>query len=269
MTIVAHTPPAAQAPAATCVASLDWDAVYGPAPLPPTPRQGWRAHVAQAQAALECEYPGLVGRIRAAAKIVLADDVIPGDGRFTVGSQSDAGLRYVVDGQCDCRDAERVEGGRCKHWLAVALLTMARQAAGRATPAAQKETTVHEPTEQDEWISAEAEVTPAPTPTPATEPYAPSTLCLKARVGEIELSWTLRGSDEDVAARAQRVLAYVARLQQAKAPEAPAPPPAAPAQDTEGWCPIHQTWMKKQHNARGAWWSHQAADGWCKGGPKN
>jgi hypothetical protein len=64
-------------------------------------------------------------------------------------------------------------------------------------------------------------------------------------VGDIEVSWRLRGSDEDVASRAQRVLAYVAKLQQAATPPAapavppPAPTPAAPQTQGTPQCPMH------------------------------
>jgi|GEM_PF-2264820 len=35
------------------------------------------------------------------------------------------------------------------------------------------------------------------------------------------------------------------------------------------WCPQHEVVMQPWHNGRGAWWSHQAADGtWCTGRAK-
>lgn len=44
------------------------------------------------------------------------------DGRAVVGSQSDAGLHYVYDGECECPDSDRPEiGGWCKHRIAVAI----------------------------------------------------------------------------------------------------------------------------------------------------
>jgi hypothetical protein len=51
---------------------------------------------------------------------------------------------------------------------------------------------------------------------------------------------------------------------------APAEPPQAPARPAEpavpeGWCRRHDLQMTQQHNAKGAWWSHKIADGWCHG----
>jgi hypothetical protein len=87
------------------------------------------------------------------------------------------------------------------------------------------------------------------------EEYPQSTLCLKVKVGDVEMSWTLRGDDSDVARRLPRALATIKKLQEeGKIPQAPrtepldrgpgqAPdqrPGQAPAQppleEREDWC---------------------------------
>jgi hypothetical protein len=164
---------------------------------------------------------------------VLAEAVTLGaDGRSVVHSGS---KRYTVapDTGCPCADAQH-RSKYCKHYVAVGVQQIARRlyAHDVESVAPTKEET---PMLEDLTPTPTPEpVTPPSTPAPQAEPYAPSTLYLKARVGDVELSWTLRGSDEDVAQRAQRVLAYVAKLQ-AKQPEAPAQgeAPAAPS------CPMH------------------------------
>jgi hypothetical protein len=87
-------------------------------------RQLWREAVAtvadRAKAALP---PSVNGRIESAVKIVLAGDLEPCEGgKYVVGSQADARLHYVVDGQCECQDSDRPEiNGWCKHKIATAL----------------------------------------------------------------------------------------------------------------------------------------------------
>jgi len=36
----------------------------------------------------------------------------------------------------------------------------------------------------------------------------------------------------------------------------------------EGWCGKHAVQMKLNHNAKGSWWSHKTAEGWCHGNKK-
>ena len=55
-------------------------------------------------------------RVDKAVDIVLDDDVILlSDGRAVVGSQSDCGVHYIVDGSCSCSDADSAPDGWCKH----------------------------------------------------------------------------------------------------------------------------------------------------------
>ena len=116
---------------------------------------------------------------------------------------------------------------------------------------------------------------PLPTPAPAGE-YPLSTLCLKVRVGEVEMSWTLRGDDSDVARRLPRALATIKKLQEdgklpaARPQPAPQPPPGRgqgqALEAREDWCSIHQCAMVRQENERGAWFSHRLPEGgYCKG----
>ena len=65
---------------------------------------------------------------------------------------------------------------------------------------------------------------------------------------------TLRDSDEQcLLARLEQLLK---RFPAEKEGE-PEPP--------EGWCSKHRVQMKLNHNAKGAWWSHKTAAGWCHG----
>ena len=118
-------------------------------------------------------------------------------------------------------------------------------------------------------VTMTTETTP-PAPQPAAVPtgeYPLSTLCLKVRVGEVEMSWTLRGDDSDVARRLPRALATIKKLQEdGKIPQASRPEPAPPLEERADWCPIHQCAMVRQENERGAWFSHRLPEGgYCKG----
>lgn len=109
----------------------------------------------------------------------------------------------------------------------------------------------------------------------AAQEYPQSTLSLKLRLGDIEMSWTLRGDDADVAQRLPRALATIRNLQTKgtlPAPAAPQPEPAAPQpplEDRADWCNIHKIAMVRQSNAQGSWFSHRLPEGgYCKGKPK-
>jgi hypothetical protein len=109
-----------------------------------------------------------------------------------------------------------------------------------------------------------------PAAVPAAVPPAEfplSTLCLKVKVGDVEMSWTLRGDDSDVARRLPRALATIKKLQEdGKIPQAARPEPQPPLEERADWCPIHQVAMIRQENDRGAWWSHRVHEGgYCKG----
>ena len=123
-----------------------------------------------------------------------------------------------------------------------------------------------------------------PLPVPVLDRYPQSTLSLRLRLGNIEMSWTLRGKDADVARRIPRALATIRDLQ-AKgtlpaAPEQPAASQAEPAtpqppldrspgqalEDRADWCKIHHVAMVLQTNEKGSWYSHRLPEGgFCKG----
>jgi len=66
-------------------------------------------------------------------------------------------------------------------------------------------------------------------------------------------------------------------LEQRKARPASEPGPEDPRGDEreeegsaegevpEGFCVIHDVWMKQRKNTKGSWWSHKTAEGWCNG----
>lgn len=113
---------------------LSWDQFFDgaltPPPVPEEPpvRRIFRETVAEVAERAKAALPAAVnGRVDKAVQIVLAGDIVPHeDGKFTVGSQSDAGLHYVVDGVCECPDSDRKElEGWCKHKIAAAIYTRA------------------------------------------------------------------------------------------------------------------------------------------------
>jgi hypothetical protein len=75
------------------------------------------------------------GRIERARDLVLAGQVQrQPDYSFAVSSGTARGKVYVVDrdGHCDCLDAVKVEGGRCKHLIATWIWRHARHHHGHA-----------------------------------------------------------------------------------------------------------------------------------------
>jgi hypothetical protein len=210
--------------ASTCVASLEWDQALGPAPLPATSHtQRWQRAVTDAARQL-ADSPAMQPRLAAATALVLADAVTLHDTGASVVKSGPKTYTIEPETGCPCADAQH-RSKYCKHFVAAGLQRVARRIYAQD---------VQKDTRMDTTDAPPEPLTPPVTPAP--EPYAPSTLCLKARVGDVELSWTLRGTDEDVAERAKRVLAYVHKLQ-AKAPEAAAPA-ATPTASTPQ-CSLH------------------------------
>src|SRR5688500_11000807 len=107
---------------------LSWDEMmagqFPPAIPEPPVRQAFRAAVSTVAIRAHEALPATHGRIFAAVKIVLAGDceLLP-DGKAKVGSQSDGATEYyVVNGHCDCPDAQhKAPDGWCKHRLAAAI----------------------------------------------------------------------------------------------------------------------------------------------------
>jgi hypothetical protein len=105
----------------------------------------------------------------------------------------------------------------------------------------------------------------APVAPDATRDYPASTLSFKLDVQGLQLTWTLRGTDESMASRLPRVLAYLQKLQGRLSPQAQAAVPP-PLEEREDWCQIHQHAMVRQENSRGVWYSHRVpGEGYCKG----
>lgn len=234
----------------------------------PAPRASFafREAVAACATALRAQSPQLTGRITSAVQIVLAGDLVPADhGTYVVGSQSDAGLNYVVDGECECQDADRAGlDGWCKHRLAVALHKRAVPLAKEKLAALDAGATGEPPVVDQTWDEVEAAgkpfnpkepnpMHPQPPDLPPL-PEAPASANTYVTLLGRQVQVTLRDHDED------RLLARMAALL-ARYPVAADGGPEPP----EGWCSIHGVQMTPQHNAKGSWWSHKTADGWCKG----
>ena len=83
-------------------------------------REAYRELVAQIAAKAHTKLPGSAGRIDAAVKLVLLDEVtlLP-DGTAQVGSCTDPSVTYTVNGRCSCRDYDQAPGNLCKHVLSV------------------------------------------------------------------------------------------------------------------------------------------------------
>jgi hypothetical protein len=200
----------------------------------PFTRACFRQALAEVAAWAKATLPQTVnGRIEKAVQIVLAGDVeLMTDGRAVVGSQSDATLHYVVDGECECPDSDRPElDGWCKHRIAVALQKRAMSLARQQLEA--------------QLDSRQAQPQPA-------LPEAPTSANCYVEIAGRKVQVTLRDlNEEQLLSRMEKLLARF------------------PAEDDtplpEGWCSIHQVQMTHQKNARGSWWSHKTGEGWCKG----
>ena len=182
------------------------------------------------------------GRVDKAVAIVLSGDVeLMADGKAVVGSQSDAGLHYVYDGECECRDSDRPEiDGWCKHTIAVAI-------AKRANALAKQRLEEHFERQQSQTQSQTQ-------PLPEAPASANAYLTIQGR----KVQLTLRDHDENsLLARMESLLSRFPE----ETPEATTPP--------EGWCPIHQVQMKRSKDGKG--WYHKAGERengkaiWCRG----
>jgi hypothetical protein len=261
MNTVAQIPPAAQPGAARVVASLEWDDVAagrfpatGVNGLPDfASAQRWHDAVRRAGAVI-ANHPDFVpepGRFRTA--LDLGAVTLHADGTAAVRSGTHT---YELAPDCPCKDAETVSK-YCKHYLATLIV---REASGPLQPAAAPVAPVPPNGKVVPMIDTE----PAPAAlTPAPDPFPPSTLCLKARVGNVELSWTLRGADEDVAARSKRVLKFVDALASTHREPAPALPDPAPASAPQ--CPLHGAAKVKPSTLFAGWYcTARVQDGYCK-----
>jgi hypothetical protein len=206
----------------------------------PLTRKIFRETVAELAAKAKETLPDVVnGRVDKAVAIVLAGDVeLMSDGRAVVGSQSDAGLHYVYDGECECPDSDRPEiDGWCKHSIAVAI-------AKRAYPLARKRLQEALEPESSNHI-----------PQSVSLPEAPASANVFLTIHGRKVQLTLRDHDEKSLLTRMELL--LNRFPE-ESSEATTPP--------EGWCPIHQVEMKRYANQKGSWWSHRLENGkWCRG----
>jgi hypothetical protein len=171
------------------------------APAPSTDRQAYRATVAAIAAKAHEKLPACSGRIDAAVKLVLLDEVtlLP-DGTARVGSCSDPTKTYTVNGTCTCKDHAQAPGNLCKHRLAYGIARRTQETLG------------------------------APVTAPLALPEAPASANVRVVIDGREVQITLRGtSEDDVLARVEKVLSRY-----------PAPAKAQPAAPEDGpRCPDH------------------------------
>jgi hypothetical protein len=255
-------------------------------------------------------------KLQDAADLVFSSAVDLSTDPATVRSGSHA---YQIDATygCTCLDA-RHRNRHCKHWLA---LEMEKRIQGgtemprKSTPQDEWEAKVAtgpavddlfgDPKENpDEALEAiepddipEPEVPEAmqqavvetfgPNTTHRTEGHQytdyPSTLCLKRHIGQTEISWTFRGTnDEEVWGRATRYIRTIDELAKRAmpppqaAPAAPAPPapPAQPPAASDGeravnhgivegapWCATHNRYYEQWTKGQRTWYAHKAPEG--------
>jgi hypothetical protein len=204
-------------------------------------RQTFRQAVAQVAEKARAILPQAVnGRVEAAVKLVLAQDVEPqADGSILVGSSSDPMKQHRLEGHsCTCQDFVhgRAPEGWCQH----------RIAAGIAKRV------------QELLPQAPAPLAPpvAPATAPAPLPEAPCSVNVRVLVAGREVQWTLR--DHDEARLATRLEALLTRYPVAQ-------PPAQDSSQGEGWCSKHGLQMRQTTKDGRSWWSHRHDGQWCKG----
>jgi hypothetical protein len=143
-------------------------------------------------------------RLTKALDLVLTNAVILNpDGMATVREGNRA---YKINGQCTCEDSRR-RTIWCVHRLAVEIHKRAT-ALLSGTRHANAQKPLHDAskplsgTDQNYQPSALLPVEPSPL----------STCCIKDTIGTREICWTLRGEDEAVSRRVQRVLTFLDKL---------------------------------------------------------
>jgi hypothetical protein len=304
MTSLTHTP-ATREPFTTLVTELFGAQSPLAAPLPasnPTDETHWQDAVTQVgeQLRAKLRVEVLPDRLHKALTLVLAHAVtLHPDGTASVQSGKQT---YRLAPDCPCADAtHRAE--LCKHTLAVELHRRALTLLdSTALAPANSPTAVAAADPAGATPPPSAEVPPAAT-LPAAEDIrqdrlpsadrwevteAPASCCLRLRVGDLEILYTMRDvSDAELTSRVQHLVPWVqdvldqARERQAHldllrqqreatsagptaGPQPPSPtPPASPAD----WCPLHQVAMEQRSNAKGTWSSHWLASEqrYCKG----
>jgi len=207
-----------------------------------TDRLLWQGAVQRVSALAHAKLPEtLHGRLERATGLVLSGAVwIEEDGHTCHVRASNGQGWYAVNGHCRCTDHTKAQGGLCKHRLAHGIYRRAGELVrdGLPTPP----------------VVLEAPSQPAPAVPSTPLPEAPVSITLKATLHGHEVLVTLRGTDF-----ASVKVQVEAASQWLQAQDGPA------TADTPQ-CPKHGVPMKLNHGKDGStWYSHKAADGWCKG----
>jgi hypothetical protein len=146
-------------------------------------------------------------RLTKALDLVLSNAVtLNPDGTATVKS---GGRTYRINGQCPCEDARR-RTLWCKHKLAAEIHKRATALLQETLCDDDQQPHREAPAPPTHGLTAhQNEHYPLPI---TTEPFPSSTCCIKDVIGTREISWTLRGDDEAVSRRVQRVLSFLDKL---------------------------------------------------------
>jgi hypothetical protein len=196
----------------------------------------WQCLCAQAAEALRPQHDP--ERLTKALALAQGGHVEMEDDGFAVVTSGTKLYHVQADGSCDCLDYQN-RRTPCKHVVAVLIHARAQElaapspsptppaaAASTPAPAPTKPTHQGRPPSADRWAVTEA----------------PASCCVRVRVGELELMYTMRDvSDTELTGRVQHLVPWVqdlldqARERQAQltalrqqreaAPAAPAPPP--------------------------------------------
>jgi hypothetical protein len=222
------------------------DALSGNFPETPA-RQAWRSAVAEVASKAEAKIPECASRITKAVALVLRHDVqLLADGTARVGSQSNANLSYLIaNGHCDCRDFAHAPHNFCTHRLSAAIARRAQE----LVKAKLGSTTAH----QDRYTKHQPVSTQEPVTTPVL-PESPASANAYVLINGHRVQITLRGYNEET------VLERMTKILERFPAEAPKAEPKP-----EGWCSKHHVQMKHKTNAKGSWWFHKTAEGWCHG----
>jgi len=199
----------------------------------------WQRFCAQAAEALRAQHDP--ERLTKALALAQGSHVEVEDDGFAVVTSGTKLYHVQADGICDCPDYQH-RAVPCKHVLAVLIHARAQElvapspspappaaASNAPAPSPAKPARQPRPTSADRWAVTEA----------------PASCCLRLRIGELELMYTMRDvSDAELTGRVQHLVPWVqdvldqARERQAQlvalhqqreaattAPAAPAPPP--------------------------------------------
>jgi len=198
----------------------------------------WQRFCTQAAEALRPQHDA--ERLSKALALAQGGHVEVEDDGFAVVTSGTKLYHVQADGTCDCPDYQHRGSTPCKHVLAVLIHTRAQElaapsssptppAAAAGAPAPAKPTRQGRLPSADRWAVTEA----------------PASCCLRLRIGELELMYTMRDvSDAELTGRVQHLVPWVqdvldqARERQAQletlrqqraaakvAPDAPAQPP--------------------------------------------